>query len=167
MLAVCNIFGNEKLRAVGVRTRIGHRQPAGTIELERRYDFVFEGVAGIAASVSGGIAALDHEFGNHAMENRPVVERRVVFGGMAHGIGPVFGAGGEVNEILDCDWSFFLEQRTAKLADRSVEDGRGLTRSGCWMGRRMSGGRLGSGSRFGGSCLRTGVRLRPGRYRGK
>ena len=64
------------------------------------------------------------------MKNRAIVERDVVLGGMADGIGPVLGAGGEVDKILDRNWSFFFEQLAAQLARRGVEDGGRLTGGG-------------------------------------
>jgi hypothetical protein len=38
------------------------------------FELVFEAIARTAAACAGGIAALHHEVGDHAMEDRAVVE---------------------------------------------------------------------------------------------
>ena len=40
------------------------------------FDFVFEAIAGAAAAGAGGIAALDHEVRDDAVEDRAVVKLR-------------------------------------------------------------------------------------------
>src|SRR5262249_10172794 len=73
---------DEELRAVGVRTRVRHREGAAddlvVVEL------VLELVAGPARPVALRAAALDHEVGDDAVEAEPVVEAR----------------GGELREVL-------------------------------------------------------------------
>ena len=68
-------LGDEELRAVGVRARVGHRQQARLVELEVRPELVLEAVAGIARAGAQRIAALDHELRDDAVELDPVVER--------------------------------------------------------------------------------------------
>ena len=51
---------------------------AGRVEVQVRIELIVEGVAGIAHAGARWIAALNHEFGNHAMECGAVVKRLVV-----------------------------------------------------------------------------------------
>lgn len=81
---------DEKLAAIRIRPGVGHAQDAGASVSQRRVDFVFELFAvdgGPAASCAGGIAALDHEVGNDAVEDDVVVvsaagERCEVYAGL-------------------------------------------------------------------------------------
>ena len=67
---------DEELRSVGVRPGVGHREFAGFVEAVRRaFGFVFELVAGAAHAGALRVSTLNHEIGNDAMKNRPVVER--------------------------------------------------------------------------------------------
>src|SRR5215831_6055124 len=53
--------GNEKLRAVGIRTRVRHGKLAGFREVVRRaLGFVFKLIAGSPHAVSGRITTLNH-----------------------------------------------------------------------------------------------------------
>jgi hypothetical protein len=57
------------------RAGVGHRQLARLVELVRRaLGLVLELVAGAAHAGARRIAALDHEVGNHAMEDGSVVQ---------------------------------------------------------------------------------------------
>src|SRR5205823_10893433 len=67
-------FGDKELRAVRAWAGVCHGKASGTIEGESRNEFIFEAIAGVAGAVAGGISALDHETGNHAMKDRAVVE---------------------------------------------------------------------------------------------
>src|SRR5579872_2327639 len=68
MSAVSDIFGDEELRSVRVRARVGICQSARPVEPEVGGNFVFELVAGITGSIARRIAALDHEFRDDAMK---------------------------------------------------------------------------------------------------
>src|SRR3954452_1426947 len=63
--------GDEELRAVGVGTRVGHRQRTERVLAE--HGLVVPAVARATASGAFGIAALDHEPGLHAVEGETVV----------------------------------------------------------------------------------------------
>ena len=67
-------MSDEELGAVGTGARIRHGKYAGAIMLEVRAAFVFKTVAGASHARPGGIAALDHEIRNHAMEFEAVVK---------------------------------------------------------------------------------------------
>jgi len=69
----CDV-GNEKLTAVGVRAGVRHGQGADLMFVRIVFYFVLEPVTRAAAAGPGRIAALDHEVGNHAMEDRAVVK---------------------------------------------------------------------------------------------
>ena len=82
--------------------------------------FVFELVAGAAEAGAGGISALDHEVGNHAMEDGAVVE--AVFALLAaDGMGPLAFAFGEFDEVGDGFGGFFLEQAADDGAFTGIE----------------------------------------------
>src|SRR5208282_121442 len=67
--------GDEKLRSVGVGTRVGHRQLSRLVKtMWRALGFVFELVARTAKTAAHRVPALDHEAGNYPMENSPVVK---------------------------------------------------------------------------------------------
>ena len=67
-------MGNEKLRAVCARPGIRHREDAGLVVSKLRVEFVAKAIARTAAAGAGGIAALRHEVGNHAVENGAIVK---------------------------------------------------------------------------------------------
>src|SRR5271157_1434960 len=52
-------FGDEELRAIGVRSDIGVSQTPGPIELDRRRSLILEFVAWIACAVADRISALN------------------------------------------------------------------------------------------------------------
>ncbi len=85
-------FGDKELRAVRIRTGIGVSQSSGAVKLQGRRSFVLELETNVAASAARGVAALDHEIGNHAVEDGAVVEWDAMLLGMRNGISPVFGA---------------------------------------------------------------------------
>ena len=55
--------------------RVRHRQQVGLVELQLGVELVAELVARAAAAGAGGVAALDHEAVDHAVEHGAVVER--------------------------------------------------------------------------------------------
>src|SRR5436190_23056523 len=66
---------DEELRAVGVWAGIGHRKSAGSIKLVRRaLRFVLELISGAAHTGALRVATLNHEIGNHSVEDGAVVE---------------------------------------------------------------------------------------------
>jgi hypothetical protein len=76
----CGHVGDEELASIGPWTSIGHGENAGTIVFEPSVDFVFKAVAGSAAASAGGIAALDHELLDDAMEGvRRVLLQEIIF----------------------------------------------------------------------------------------
>ncbi len=85
--------GNEELTAVGARAAVGHTQRPLPCMLQAGVELVFEFSAvdgGAAAASAGGIAALDHEAWDYAVEDYGVVlpsrgEGRKVFAGLVEG----------------------------------------------------------------------------------
>ncbi|CAD75263.1 conserved hypothetical protein [Rhodopirellula baltica SH 1] len=68
-----SFMSDEKLRPIGVGTGVGHRQNAGTIMLELGMELIFKLVTGSTTPAAFGATALDHEVGDHAVENQSVV----------------------------------------------------------------------------------------------
>ena len=74
----------------GTGVRVG--EASGPIELQVGRSFILEGVAGIAGAGAHRVATLNHEVGNHAMEDSAVIKWNAVFFLVSDGAGPVFGA---------------------------------------------------------------------------
>ncbi len=113
----------KELAAVGVGAGVSHGQFAGRIELMRRvFSLILKSVAGTAHAIARGVAALNHEVGNHAMKNGAVVE-------LARGLGargrmrPLFGAFRKRNKVSHGDGRLCLKQANGDLAFVGVEDG--------------------------------------------
>src|SRR5436190_15348845 len=67
--------GDEELRAVRAGARVRHGQQARLVEPgSAGRDLVLERVAGSARAGAGGVAALDHEAVDHAVEDRAGVQ---------------------------------------------------------------------------------------------
>ena len=67
---------DEELRAISIRTSVGHAQDAGGGVRELRHDLVGESAAvdgGAAAAGAGGVAGLDHEVADDAVGGDGVV----------------------------------------------------------------------------------------------
>ena len=93
------------------------------VEGESGVDLVLEEVAGIAGAVAEAIAALDHEAGDDAVEGGAVVEGLMVHFLEGLGVGPVFGAFGEADEVGDGDGGFLVEELAGEAAHGGVDDG--------------------------------------------
>jgi hypothetical protein len=72
------LLGDEELRSVGSGPGIGHGQPPRTVEGQRGRDLIREFVPGIARARAQRVSALDHELGDHAMEDGSAVGRYAV-----------------------------------------------------------------------------------------
>src|SRR3989442_3041116 len=76
-------MADEELAAAGVFTGVRHGERAGHVCVHVALGLALDGVARPAraeAALAGlrvGVAALDHEIGDHAMEPGPVVEPRI------------------------------------------------------------------------------------------
>ena len=69
----CGHVGDEELASICPWTGIGHGEDTGTVVFESAVDFIFKAVAGSTTACAGGIAALDHELLDDAMEGEAVV----------------------------------------------------------------------------------------------
>ena len=67
-------MGDEKLRTIRARTSIRHRQNPRFIMSQRWLEFVCEAIARAAAAGAGGVAALGHKIGYHAMKDRAIIK---------------------------------------------------------------------------------------------
>ena len=97
--------GDEELAAVGAGAGVGHRERSDLVLVRIAFELVFEAIAGAAAAGAGGVAALDHEVGDDAVEDGAVVE---------------FVAGQE-DEVVDGLGRFLGEQLADDFAARSGE----------------------------------------------
>src|SRR5512146_1269384 len=88
----------------------------------RALGLILELVAGAAHAGAAGVAALNHEIGNHAVENRAAVERpRALLA--ADVVFPVAFALGQVNEVLHCFWCILLEKTAGDVAFAGLKYG--------------------------------------------
>src|SRR5579885_828567 len=66
--------GDEKLAAVGIWTRVRHRQRADLVLVRVALGFILETVTRTSAAGAGRIAALNHEVLDDAMKQRAVIK---------------------------------------------------------------------------------------------
>src|SRR5882724_1620660 len=111
----CRSRSDKELRAIGVGPGISHREFSRLVELMRRaFGLVLELVTGAAHAGAGRIATLDHEVGDHAMEDGSVVQP--VFALVArHRMSPLALALGKFGEVSDCLGRFFIEEAADDL----------------------------------------------------
>ena len=83
-----------------------------------------------------GIAPLDHEPRDDAMEDHPIIEWAVVLDLAGAGIGPVFFPRGQADEIGDRVGSLVGEEFAFQIARGGVDDGQEA--AGAFGGRRGS-----------------------------
>ena len=77
---------NKELRTVRIRATVGHRNHASFVL--QRTDFIVNGIAGATLAIAFGVAALDHEPRNHAMEREAIVKALICkFHEIGNGIG--------------------------------------------------------------------------------
>jgi hypothetical protein len=149
------LFCDEELAAVGAAAGgtgagVRHGEEAGLIEGEGGVDLILKEVAGVAGAVARAIAALDHELGYDAVEGGAVVEGLVVHLLEGFGIGPVFGAFGEADEVGYGDGCFFIEELAGEAAHGGIDNDGWAGGNG---GRlELAGGAGGVGKLLGGWC---------------
>jgi len=68
-----SLFRDKELRTVRIWPRIRISQPPWPIKLHGRRGFVLEGISRVTHTCSRRIATLNHELGDHAMKNGPVI----------------------------------------------------------------------------------------------
>ncbi len=103
---------------------VSHGEAAGNVEGEGGVELVLEVVAGVAHAGADGVAALDHEAGDDAVEGGSVVEGLAVDLLLGPGVGPVLGALGEADEVGDGEWSLLVVELAGEAAHGGVEVGR-------------------------------------------
>src|SRR5580704_2862500 len=104
--------GDKELAAVGAGAGIGHGEQAVPGMIEVLMKFVGEFVAGAAAAGAFGVAALDHEIRNDAVEDGAIVERLAGLGSL-----------GERDEVLYSEWSLVGEKLDLEASFSGVECG--------------------------------------------
>src|SRR6266550_1520793 len=115
-------FGDEELRSVGVRPRIGHRQQSRPIELLPALELVLEAVPRAARPGPRRITALDHELRDHPVEDGAVVELRLAFL-LCAWIDRFLLAGCQTDEVRDRLGRLLLEQLDDDVAAAGLEHG--------------------------------------------
>src|SRR5206468_13039780 len=110
----CRPERNEELAAVGVRSPVGHREDARLVVPQLRVELVGKGVARPSDALSQGIAALNHEPVDDAMENDSIVVRLTDLL-VRPRVGPVLRALGQADEVLYGFWRFLVEQARREL----------------------------------------------------
>ena len=93
-------FGDEELGAVCVGAGVCHGEDAGSVVAEFGIEFIAEAIAGAACADAEGAAALDHEFGDDAVEDEAIVEG-FIFVVAGHGVDGFDLASGESDEVFD------------------------------------------------------------------
>src|ERR1700722_10099724 len=115
-------YGDEELAAVGVGAGVRHGELSFFLEaMFGALGFVGELVAGAAHARAFGVAALDHELRDDAMEDRAIVELVALLAAA----GPVFGTFGEADEVGDRDGRVFFEELADDGSFRGLEVGVG------------------------------------------
>src|SRR5712671_3801884 len=99
-------FCNEKLRAIRIRAGIRIGETTRPVEWQIRRNLILELISRIARPVSLRVAALNHEAGNHTMENGSIVKRYTMFCSAADRILPIFRSSRQANKVLHTNWSF-------------------------------------------------------------
>jgi len=92
------------------------------------------------------------------MKDGAVVERRIVFGGVADGIRPILGAGREVMKfftVIGVSFSNSVQRSLPTVVSKTAT------------GSAEAAGEGGLGCGFGGSGLRTGIGLGPSHHGGE
>ena len=115
---------NEELGAVGALAQatagVGHGQDVGLCERQRRVDFVVEDVAGTAGARTQGIAPLNHEVRDDAVEDDTRVQGRV--GLLARSrVGPGLLTSRQADEVRDGFRGLLREELEADVAEVGVQ----------------------------------------------
>ena len=92
--------GDEELGTVGAWAGIGHGQQEWTVELQLWVELVLELVARATAAGAGGVAALNHEVIDDAVEDGAIVERAGLLALCVLG-GVVLFALGQTDEVFN------------------------------------------------------------------
>jgi len=139
-------LSDEELAAIGVGAAVGHGEAAGAVKVEGWIDLIVEGVARVAGTGAGGVATLDHEVGDDAMEDGAIEVALVVHELLGFRVGPVAGSFSELDEVVDGFWGLFLKKLAGDAAHGCVEDDRGAVGDGHGGGSGLGGvGNLFSG----------------------
>src|SRR5579859_2194719 len=99
--------GDEKLAAVRVRARVGHRKESRFRMLQGRMKLISELVARSAYAAALRASALDHELRDDAVKNQSVVERPFLFLPCLF-VGEFLCPFGQPHEIGYCLWRLFF-----------------------------------------------------------
>ena len=100
------------------------------MKVELAVDLVVEVVARAADALTERVAALDHEARDDAVEDDVLVERALA-GLAGGGVGPLAGAVGEADEVLDRAGSVVSEEVDDDVAVVGVQGGDSGVRSAC------------------------------------
>jgi len=115
--------GDEELRAVSARPRVGHGKQIRLVEGKIRMDFVSELVTRTAGASPEWATSLNHETVDHSMKGEPVIE---VAGCRCPGagIGVLPAAGREAYEVVHCLGSLITEEQQSDITVIGVQSRR-------------------------------------------
>lgn len=115
-------LGDKELAPVRVGPGISHSQQPGPVEAEPPDDFILKAVAGAARAVPEGVATLDHELGDHPVEDGAIVQGPpcAVAG---CGVTPFPLTRGQLDEIRDGFRRLRLVKFTDDVTQRSLKRG--------------------------------------------
>ena len=152
-------FGDEELGAVGASARwawagVGHGKATGLVEADGWVDLVLEEITGIAGSGALPVPALDHEARDNAVEGGGVVIGLAADFFESVGVGPVFGAFSEADEVGDSNGGLLVVELAGEAAHGGINDGGGAGGDGGWP---KSAGRSGRVGKIVGRSCRRGV----------
>jgi len=123
-------FGDEELRTVGASSGwagagVGHGEEAGGVEGEVGVNLILKEVAGVASAITDAVAALNHKVGDDPVEGGSVVEGLMMHLLEGLGVGPVFRAFGETDEVGHGDRGLLVVELAGETAHGGVDDGGG------------------------------------------
>ena len=120
----CN--SDEELAAICIGSGVGHGQASRPVEGQVRIELVLEAETRAAFAGARRVASLDHVSRNDAVEGGAVVERAVVILRSGRGVGPVFSALSEGDEMGDGPGRLLIEKLAGDAANGGVDDRGGL-----------------------------------------
>src|SRR4051812_37575771 len=116
-------LGDEELRTIRPRSGVRHREQARLVELQLGRELVLEAITGVAGADAQGIAALDHESGDHAVEDQTIVKRLLLDPLAGLRVLPGTRATRQPDEVGDRDRRLLFVELAVERAERRLDLG--------------------------------------------